>query len=152
MDRASNLIHEPRPFSRVDVARADEATPFGVAMGALILALANADRALRGQPALTSPLDIHPDTLAAKYHAAGLEAVLRQQPDAERAAFTDASAVVVERLEQVVGVTLEAAGHPAARAFVASEAYDQVARTLVRVTLDSYRASLAAHHAMRGQL
>lgn len=136
MSTPSNLIHEPRPFSRVDPARADEASPFGLAMGALILAIANADRALRCLPALTSPLDINP-IQAERYHAAGLEAVLRQHP----ALVLDAINGAADELRDLVDGAL---AEPDAAIVSDPERMKDACAAWVRSTLDSFRGGLAA--------
>lgn len=137
MTEPRNLITESRPFSRVDVARADETSAFGAAMGGLTLAIANADRALNGRPLLSSPLDIYPSELAERYHAAGLEAVLRQQAGLEREAVNDAADELVLLVERVLTA-------PAEHVINQPVALREYCRALVRSSLDNYRASLAA--------
>lgn len=132
----SNLIHERRAFSRVEPARADESSPFGIAMGALTLAIANADRALRNQPALTSPLDINP-VQAERYHAAGLEAVLRQHP----ALVLDSINAAADELRDLVdGVLAE----PDAAVVTDPERMKDACAAWVRATLNAFRGGLAA--------
>lgn len=124
--------------------RPDEATPFGAAMGALTLAIANADRALRNLPAVTSPLDIHP-IQAERYHAAGLEAVLRQHP----AVVLDAINGAADELRELVDRVL---AEPDAAIVADPERMKDACAAWVRATLTAFRVGLAAQlPILRGQ-
>lgn len=126
-----------------DSERRDRA--FGVAMADLTLARANADRALRDQPPLNSPLDINPYQ-AAQYHAAGLEMVLRQQPGAVLAAVNDAAEQLRAEVARVV------VADPGAAIVNDAERMKDAAAAWVRRALETFRASLAAElPALRGR-
>lgn len=118
----------------VDQAAAD--TRYAVAMAELTLAVANVVQAIRQQPAYKSPLEIHPFQ-AERFHAAGLEAVLRQFPAANLEGINDAG----EELRQLVDKLID---DPDAAIANDPDRLKDVCTAWVRKTFDAFRASLAA--------
>lgn len=109
---------------------------YAAAMGELTLAIGNVVQAIRHQPAYKSPLDIHPFQ-AERFHAAGLEAVLRQFPAAVLEGINDAG----EELRVLVD---QAVTDPEAAIINDPERMKDACCAWVRKTFDAFRASLAA--------
>ena len=135
----TNLIHpqQPSPYSGGGRAPHDR---FGAAMGEASLALANVDRALRQQPPATSPLDVHPQQLAAR-HARALEAVIQQHPAAVLEAIADAA----EELRVLVET---AVSDPESAIATDPERMKDVSAAWVRKVITAYRESLAGQLAV----